>query len=161
MANVFLLNSFEALLYSLPWIAKIIIATGLFAGFISTADTEIHAISTILSKEFKRKGKNTLKSVKYFVVGVCIVSFLSAILLKPFIIDAYLILLNVFIVLGGFMVPSLMGYGKPFTSVLGLLLPLPIIALPYIAPTISDTIPGAVQILLIFGVNPYKFRYQM
>ncbi len=145
-------NSFEALLHSLPVFAKTIVVIGLFAGFISTADTEIHAISTILSKEYTRGRKNSTTHVRYFVVGVCIFTFLAAIILRSHVIDAYLILLNVFIVLGGFMVPALMGYGRSATSVIGLLLPLPIIALPYVAPGISDAIPGTVQVLAIFFV---------
>lgn len=113
-------NAFEALLWYLPESIKIVVALGLFAGFISTADTEVHAISTIVAKEIFRGKKPSLGWAKICVATVTILSFISAIVFKNYIVEAYLVLLNVFIIMGGFMLPTLLGYGRRVTSLIGL-----------------------------------------
>ncbi|WP_299116049.1 hypothetical protein [uncultured Winogradskyella sp.] len=101
---------------------KIAVILGLFAGLVSTADTELHAISDILSKELWRH-ENVAISVKrqrLTMVFVSIVTVIIAIVFKDVLIDVYLVLLNVFIILGSYMLMTLLKRGNNLTSIISL-----------------------------------------
>lgn len=115
-------NSFEALLWSLDDWLKYVVALGLFAGFVSTADTEVHAISTIISKERFRGTQPDTQWTKWCILIVTGIAFIASLALQEHINTAYLVLLNVFIIVGGFMLPTLLGYGRTLPSAIGLLI---------------------------------------
>lgn len=117
-------NSFFVLLKTLPDFLKVIIALGLFAGLVSSSDTELHTISTLLNKEMSRGSQKEipLNRTRKIIILVTAVSAFLAIVLKDSLVDVYLVLLNFFIILMGFTIPTALGYGKPVITFISLCL---------------------------------------
>ena len=115
--------SFFSMLDSLPFGLKCIAAVGLIAALLSTSDTELHAISTLINKEISRgndRGIST-RNTKRLIVVVSIVSTVFAIALSDYLLDVYYVLLNVFMIMGAGVLPIILNRGSQSRVLYGLI----------------------------------------
>lgn len=152
---------------------KITVILGLFAGLISTADTELHAISNLLYTEFYRnsddwhlqeedpikqkiKEKKKVKHEKIIVGLVAIIALIIAIFAKKHLIQVYLTLLNVFIILGSYMLMTLLKRGNKAASIISLILSgiiLIYVAIVDVSPSAGLLVAVPPILLMLFFTN--------
>lgn len=114
--------SFFAMLSILPSGLKSLVAIGLIAALLSTSDTELHAISTLVNKEFSRNGESDLSTARtrQLIILVAVISAVLAITLSEYLLDVYFVLLNIFMLMGGGILPVILGRGSTPGILVGL-----------------------------------------
>jgi Na+/proline symporter len=112
---------------SAPWLA-IIAAFGLFAALISTADTELLTISTLLNKEVSRTEQKTIQHglstqhTKLIVLITTIIAVAITLFKSISLVSIYFSLLNLFMILGVVAFASFIGRGRPRAIAGGMIL---------------------------------------
>ena len=103
-------QSFFHMLSSRPRGLRAAVTIGLVAAFLSTSDTELHAIATFVNKELSRDSKTAPSTAltRKLLIVVGVLGAALAILLENYLLDVYYVLLNTFMIMGATVLPILL-----------------------------------------------------